>query len=249
MNSWLLLRGLTRDKRHWDNFPSRFEAAIPDTRVITLDFPGNGSRHREKSPLSVAALVEDCRRGLSGQLEPPFNIVAMSLGAMVAIDWAGRYPHEIGRCVLINTSLRRLSPFYRRLQAANYRRLLGLVLSASPEHRERSVLAMTSVRNDPETVGRWAGFQRRFPVSRENALRQLIAAARFDAGGAPPPVAPLLLASRRDQLVDVSCSRRLAACWQAPLFEHPTAGHDLPRDDGQWVLDRIRDWLDATADR
>ena len=171
----------------------------------------------------------------------------MSLGAMVAIDWASRYPEEIGRCVLINTSLRGHSPFYHRLRPGNYWRLLQMALSVSPAFREQAVLSMTSARGDPATLQRWIEFHRRNPVSRSNALRQLLAAARFSAAAHCPPVEFLLLASVSDRLVDVSCSRLLAARWGVPLREHPTAGHDLPLDDAPWLIDHLRLWLADAA--
>jgi pimeloyl-ACP methyl ester carboxylesterase len=75
-------------------------------------------------------------------------------------------------------------------------------------------------------------------VSRANALRQLAAAARYAARGVPRcPV--LVLSSRGDQLVNPVCSTRLARAWGAPHVEHPWAGHDLPHDDPQWLVDAL----------
>lgn len=243
MSHWILLRGLTRDNRHWGNFPELFAAALPGAQVLALDLPGNGQRCREKSPTTVAAMVEDCRRALREQgISEPVNVLAMSLGAMVVVDWASRYPDEIGRGVLINTSLRG-SPFYRRLRPRNYWRLLRMALSHSDTHWEQSVLAMTSRRDDPQLVRRWAEFRRLHPAGKANALRQLLAAARFSAPADCPPTDLLLLASTHDRLVNVACSRAIAERWQIPLVEHPSAGHDLPLDEGLWVVDQVRRWL------
>jgi len=82
-------------------------------------------------------------------------------------------------------------------------------------------------------------------VSASNAMRQLLAAARFRAPEVAPPAPLLVLCSRGDRLVDPQCSIRLAAAWNARLAVHPTAGHDLPLDDGPWVAARVREW---TAD-
>jgi pimeloyl-ACP methyl ester carboxylesterase len=244
MNVWVLLRGLTRDNRHWGNFPELFSAAKPGIRVVALDLPGNGARHLEKSPISVGAMVEDCRRSLREQgINAPVNLLAMSLGAMVAIDWASRYPEEIDRGVLINTSLSGVCPFFLRLRPRNYWRLLRMVLSQSDTYWEQSVLAMTSRRDDPQLVRRWAEFRRLHPVGKANALRQLLAAARFRAPTECPTTALLLLASTHDRLVNVACSRAIAGRWRIPLIEHPSAGHDLPLDEGPWVIEQVRRWL------
>ena len=43
--------------------------------------------------------------------------------------------------------------------------------------------------------------------------------------------------------------RRLAAQWATAFAEHPTAGHDLPLDDGAWVARQVGDWLRTLAGR
>lgn len=244
MNHWILLRGLTRDNRHWGNFPELFAATIPGAEVLALDLPGNGQRCRERSPITVGEMVEDCRRALRDHgISEPVKLLAMSLGAMVAIEWASRYPHEIRRGVLINTSLRGICPFYQRLRPHNYWRLLRMALNTSDAFWEQSVLAMTSRRDDPQLVRRWAEFRALHPAGKANALRQLLAAARFSAPADCPPTDLLLLASTYDRLVNVACSRAIAERWRIPVVEHPSAGHDLPLDEGPWVVDQVRHWL------
>jgi predicted alpha/beta hydrolase family esterase len=53
----------------------------------------------------------------------------------------------------------------------------------------------------------------------------------------------LVLASAADTLVDPRCSIRLAHAWDAELRTHPTAGHDLPLDDAEWVASEVGRWL------
>ena len=38
--NWLLLRGLAREQRHWEDFPAILERTLPGTRVHRLDLPG-----------------------------------------------------------------------------------------------------------------------------------------------------------------------------------------------------------------
>jgi predicted alpha/beta hydrolase family esterase len=89
----------------------------------------------------------------------------------------------------------------------------------------------------------WLALRSANPVSAQNALKQLVAAACFRAPQTRVATPTLLLASVRDQLVHVNCSRSLAMAWQCPLREHVSAGHDLPLDDGPWVLARVAEWL------
>lgn len=247
MSTWIFLRGLSRDSRHWGDFPDTFRHAIPDADIVTLDLPGNGRLHAMESPASVEAMADYCRAELARRgIAPPYRLLAMSLGAMVAVAWADRQPEEVAGCVLINTSLRPFSPFYRRLRPGNYPELLRLALfGGSDKAWEETILRLTSqLVGSPEAVlARWTGWRKECPVSRSNVLRQLLAAARYRAPLAQPGTRLLILNSRRDALVDSRCSQQLAAKWQAPLLTHPKAGHDLPLDDGAWVAEQVSGWL------
>ncbi|MFS2137938.1 alpha/beta fold hydrolase [Duganella sp. Dugasp56] len=248
MSNWVLLRGLMREQRHWGRFPGQLGAALPEAAIVTPDLPGNGERHALRSPTTVARMVEFCRQDLRARgLQPPYSLLALSLGGMVAVEWASRYPAEVQRCVLINTSMRPFSRFHQRLRWQNYPGILGLMLRGGVERQERLILRLTSSKGDAAEreglVQRWLGYQREFPVSRRNALRQLWSAARFRAPAARPAVPLLVLASAGDRLVDHRCSLRLAQHWNAALEVHPGAGHDLPLDDGAWVAAAVAKWL------
>ena len=245
--TWVLLRGLTREARHWGTFPATFAQAVPAARVIALDLPGNGALHDLRSPASIAAMAAHCRDELRRRgLAPPFHVFAMSMGAMVATAWSAAAPHEIAAAVLVNTSMRPFNPFTQRLRPANYATLLRLVLThASALDRERAVLAMTShatTRDDHALLQDWVAYRRTCPVAPANALRQLWAAARFQASPTRPFARVLLLGSAADTLVDVRCTQQLARHWSCESRLHPWAGHDLPLDDAAWVAQQVRDW-------
>jgi pimeloyl-ACP methyl ester carboxylesterase len=248
---WVLLRGLTREQRHWGTFAQALREALPHATVVTLDLPGNGELHRLPSPTRVEAMAAYCRGALRERgLAPPYRVLAMSLGAMVATAWCAQHPQDVAALVLINTSLRPFSPWYRRLRPSRYATLLRLMLARRDVlTSERAVLAMTSNARarDAGLVQRWAGYRREHPVAPANALRQLWAAARYRAPRAMPSAEVLLLASARDRLVDSRCSAALARAWGCRLAWHPWAGHDLPLDDQRWVVDQVREWMDARA--
>ena len=92
-------------------------------------------------------------------------------------------------------------------------------------------------------VAQWAAVRRQRPVSARNAVRQLVAAARYCAPAAAPVDRVLLLGSQEDRLVSSQCSQAIAQAWGLPLQLHPWAGHDLPLDDPQWVIDAVLQWL------
>lgn len=245
MAHWIFLRGLVRESRHWGKFEEHFVRALPEAQVVMLDLPGTGQRYREKSPASVVGMVEAYRAQLAALgLRAPYRILAVSMGAMVAAEWSYRYPHEVEKLVLINTSMRPFSAFYQRLLPHNYLGLLRLVaLPTSALQWECAVLQRTTHGQHPEVLPDWVRFRIESPVSRANALRQLWAAACYRSQRTAPRIATLVLVSAQDALVSATCSYVLAKAWGAALAVHPTAGHDLTLDDGPWVADRVADWL------
>ncbi|MGE5491362.1 MAG: alpha/beta fold hydrolase [Actinomycetota bacterium] len=246
MTTWVFLRGLARESRHWGAFPALFRERLPGARIVTPDLPGNGTLHAEPSPASVEAMGEHCRKRLAAQGIPgPYHLLGLSLGGMVAAAWACRHPGEVAGCVLINTSLRPFSPFHRRLRPGSYLSLLAIALPVGDGvARERLLMRLTACRpTAPEVVEEWGAYWRERPVSSANALRQLLAAARFQAPSAGPPCPVLVLAGGGDALVHPSCSHQLAERWRADFAFHPGAGHDLPLDDGPWVAREVEGWL------
>ena len=254
MSSWVLLRGLMREQRHWGRFPGELADVLPHADIITPDLPGNGQRHAMRSPTSVAQMVEFCRAELRARGVPaPYSLLALSLGGMVAVEWASRYPHEVARCVLVNTSMRPYSRFHQWLRWQNYPAILKQLVQGGMDNQERLILRLTSREGDAERraglLKRWCDYQQEYPVTRANALRQLWAAARFRAPAVRPTVPLLVLSSAGDQLVNPACSSNLARAWQAPHAVHPSAGHDLPLDDGAWVAAEVGKWLNGGAVR
>jgi pimeloyl-ACP methyl ester carboxylesterase len=248
MTTWVFLRGLTREARHWGDFPDRFRgefaSGLAPGDILTPDLPGNGRRGGEPSPTSVEAMMQACRRELREQgRAPPYHLLAMSLGGMVAVAWAARYPEECRAAVLLNTSLRPWCAFRERLRAGALPALLRL-LYAGGQARERAILELTSTRAAAlrDILPAWTAYARERPVARRNALRQLLAAARFSAVE-KPAVPVLILAGAGDRMVDPRCSQHLASAWGADFALHPSAGHDLALDDGDWVARQVKEWL------
>lgn len=246
MTRWILLRGLTREARHWGDLPASLGAHLGGDPVLALDLPGNGSRCLETSPLSITRMTASARASLGAATEsPPYVLVGMSLGAMVAVAWASARPDEVGGVVLLNSSSRGLSPWYRRLRWQQLPTMLRIATTPDLYLRESRVLRLTT-RHPPQPeaslIASWVAWRREHPVSTANAIRQLIAAARFRGPDTLAPVPVLVLASQRDALVDPACSLALASAWRAELRIHPTAGHDLALDDSAWVSEQIAEW-------
>lgn len=272
MSTWILLRGLTRESRHWGAFPETFRREIgaaadvdvdvdvdgvgvgvggegegEGDRIALLDLPGNGRERALRAPLSVAEMMAFVRsRAVDLGIPLPYRLLAMSLGGMVATEWAQRYPREIERLVLINTSMRPFCGITQRLRPAAWP-AMGRVVACwgHPQESERIVHGLTCNRSDSvaDDIAAWAEIRGTAPVSAANGRRQLWAAARFRADREAPCCPTLLLSSAADRLVAPGCSARIAAQWRAAHVEHPWAGHDLPHDDPRWTSKTIGAWL------
>jgi pimeloyl-ACP methyl ester carboxylesterase len=246
VKSWVLLRGLTREARHWGTLPPRLASELGGATVLTPDLEGNGVRHRERSPATIGAYAAACRAALhAAGYTPPHVLLGHSLGGMVAMSWATCYPQDVCGLVLVNTSARGTGPWYRRLRPRALGVLARIAMSSDVRARERAVLELTACHPPatPEVIASdWARWYEERPVSLGNALRQLVASARFALPSAAAGVPVLVLASERDALVDPACSHALADAWNARLLSHPTAGHDLPLDDPAWVAHEVARW-------
>jgi pimeloyl-ACP methyl ester carboxylesterase len=247
MSAWILLRGLTRETRHWGALPAYLHDALNGARVLPIDLPGNGEFATLRSYTNVADMVGFVRlAALESGVEGPYRVLAMSLGGMVATDWAQRHPQDIERLVLINTSMRPYSPVQQRLRPQAWAALLRIAVRWRDAQAAETAIHQLTCSNQQTLVddlAAWTAIRRSAPVSRTNALRQLLAAASFSAAKTPPRCPTLILSSREDALVSPACSASLAMAWHATHRQHAAAGHDLPHDDPAWTAEQVHAWL------
>ena len=246
--NWILLRGLGREAAHWGGFLSELQAAFPLASIHTLDLPGSGRFNRQASPANIQALVEAVRQQALAEdlLDPPCVLLGLSLGGMVAWQWLSQFPGDACAGVLINSSFASLSPFYRRLNWQSYPFMARIITASTDTERERRIVGLVSNLDEKaraEITRRWAEVRQQRPMSALNEMRQILAAARFKPALQAPSRPVLLLNSRGDRLVSSACSWAIHQQYGLPIFTHPTAGHDLPNDDGQWVVRQLQNWL------
>lgn len=235
---WLLLRGLTRGQFHWYDFPEKLQSQFPNDEIVLIDLPGNGFRNQEVSPLQISEYTQDLRQKLQnkGQL----HVIAVSMGAMVALDWLSRFPEDIQKAYLVNTSVKGLTPFYQRLKPVNYPVILK-ALFQSKLSLEKMILKITSNNLDRQhqVLYEFAKRAEQYPISPQNLIRQLVASSGFLLPESLPAQKIHLFYSDHDRLVSCDNSKVLAEKLQVKVDRHPWAGHDLALDDPEFLLSKL----------
>ena len=250
-NHVILLRGLAREAAHWLDFPAQLQKTLGDDWCIhSIDFPGCGKYFQQPALESVAAMTDHVRREIAitdmRARDQAIYVVGISMGGMVALDWAQRYPEELRGLVLINSSAGN-QPFWWRLRPAAWTTMLRALLSDAGTREEEVLKIVSNKRADfAGNLHQWLSIQHQRPVSRATIITMLRAAAQFR----PKPtcaVDGLVLASDGDRMVSVRASLALAQQFQWPICQHPNAGHDLPMDDSPWLITKIVHHITAIA--
>lgn len=244
---WVFLRGLTRESRHWGRFRIYFEEHVPDSKLSCLDLPGVGERNNELCPARISEIADQLR-GRVAPLEPGQKryLFAISLGAMVGMDWISRFQDQFSGAVIINSSAGNLSPSWQRVKPMNLSFLFRAFFMRDIAKRERRILSgMVNLVKGEEferIAQEWIDIAKTKPVKRRTALRQIRAAKQFAAPRIKDfPI--LVLTSKADRLVSWKCSKALASYLEGTFVRHETAGHDLPIDDPKWITDQVLSWL------
>ncbi len=249
---WILLRGLGREKAHWQGFDQKIEAHFKKDRCLCLDLPGAGVHYQDQSPLSIGETVDFLRPDfLKLQTDYPkdvydYYLFSLSLGGMVATEWLYRYSSDFQGAVLINTSFSRVSRIWDRLTPKAIKAFIQAGKANSLFERERIVLGVTSQSAElhGEIALEWAEIAKKRPLNPKNFIRQLIAASRYRPNPKPPIQPLLILNSAGDQLVNPKSSLNIGEFWGYDIRRHPTAGHDLTLDAPEWTLKEMEHWLE-----
>lgn len=253
MKRWVFIRGLARESDHWGDFLERCQQAL-GWQCICVDIPGSGDHYLLDTPKTVTEIREQLQQQLQRQLANlnlqvqaeqqwrSFGVLGLSLGGMIALDWA-QADVRVERLILINSSSR-LSPLWQRLKLTTLTTLLPAIAAKEVATRERKALSLVSNTHasDPRVLAHWLDIQARRPVTRCNILRMLLAAALYKPRVWQSQAEVLIVASRADRLVSYLCSEALHQHMSSTLLLHQNAGHDLPLDDPGWLIEEFRCW-------
>src|SRR5690606_9448607 len=124
--------------------------------------------------------------------------------------------------------------------ARNYFQILKSAFETDALIRETQILRMTS--NRQSQIEKYAvpfsEFSNQYKVFAKNLFRQLVLAGEIRIE--PNPFKNVLVVySEKDRFVSSKCSKVIANEFKYMSASHPTAGHDLPLDEPQWLLETI----------
>ncbi len=244
--NWLLLRGLMREADHWGDFPKDLEAQEGVDRVLCLDLPGVGTESSRIFIPSIKQAVEDLRSRLAIHMQDKgdeeWGILGISLGGMVAMQWAHDYPNDFKKIVVMNSSARS-APLWKRLTLPSLAVVAECFLEKDLVKREKKIIDMVLNlrKNDLKVIDSWIKIAQKNNFSKLTAMNQITAASLFELPSRIK-VPMLVLTSRADRMVNYECSVQIAEKFKAPIKIHPSAGHDIAIDDSKWIVEQIKDW-------
>lgn len=239
MSTWVLLRGLMRDHRHWHGFDQRLRDK--GLFVLTPDLAGNGSLVAKTSPTNIQDYAAEVWRQIEASLalarrpslaSQPIYLVGLSMGGMLAMTMAQQHPERIAHVFILNSSAANLSGWYARFNIFNVIKAFicrkrGEKLNAI----EATIVRLTSYRHgrDYQLILQWSQFRRQQQPSIYNACRQLWAAFRYQS---PTELASpvTIICGDRDALVSIQSNQALARHFNCELMVLAYCGHDIALD-------------------
>lgn len=250
MTTWVLLRGLMRDKRHWNGFDQRLRQR--GCTVFTPDLPGNGLLNHQKSPLSIAKYAQAVWQQLDETLKgQPFYLLGLSMGGMLAMEMAQQRPWQVTHVFVLNSSAANLSPWYHRFNLFN---VFAAFVKRCRGHQlhpiESTIVRLTSYRHRRDTtlIARWSEYRKQTSPAFFNACRQLYAAFRYRCP-ASLAIPVSILCGDRDALVTLQSSKALAAHFKVELIVLAYCGHDITIDAPAKLVHYLSDILSLNRDK
>jgi 3-oxoadipate enol-lactonase len=219
----LLVMGMSFASSAWFTLPARLEERF---RVITFDNQGTG----RSTALSIGATTPFPTLFVS----PAADVFGMSMGGMIAQEFALRHPRRVRSLALGCTFAGYLRSHKTDLRSA-FELMAGGFSKHAPEDRAYAARAGALLvsddflRREPERYHAW--FREANHAGRRTERLQMLAVMRHDAEARLRQLGArtLVLTGDRDRIVPAENSRRLAGLVPgARLIELPGAGHCFP---------------------
>jgi pimeloyl-[acyl-carrier protein] methyl ester esterase len=246
----LLVRGLSREKSHWGDFPLQLHKAL-GLKVHCIDLPGMGEFNDHLAPINIHENTLFLRqRWLELVEENPgeWLILGVSLGGMVCLDWATSFNSDAKNFIVVNSSVKGLCKLFDRMSPYALCKM-SLAFLCKGSSQEKHIFELTSVQSAKSTSSRniiksWIDIRNKRPITRLNFSRQLLSAMRYQYVDKEIDNI-LFIAGKHDQLCSYRSSISLGKKYNAPVrLCDSGAGHDFALDRPDFLLAQIESILE-----
>ncbi len=246
----VLLHGYTGHARSWDAFA---EAMSDRYRVLALDQRGHGeSGWAPVDRYGIDDMADDLQAFVKALALQRFALLGLSMGGMVAMEYAGRRPEELAACVIVDigpeivasgasriqTGARANDVFGSRDKAFEAARAAN-ALPPEAHHRHRSDYSLMRTED-----GRWTyRFDRALRSPGNLRSREPEAAWRSCASIAVPTL--IVRGELSDILSPEIAERMIETIPDARLALVTNSGHSVPLDAPEGFLAAARAFLEG----
>jgi pimeloyl-ACP methyl ester carboxylesterase len=134
----ILINGLAEQGESWfrnrDHWQRHFDVRMPG--ILVYDGPVIQQRMQNREPVNVAFLTDRLEAYLDNFVqEPPYHLVASSLGGQVAVEYCARHPDKVERMVLLCPSGMGCEEKLPLTEGARHHNYQGLVESVFYDRR------------------------------------------------------------------------------------------------------------------
>jgi pimeloyl-ACP methyl ester carboxylesterase len=206
-----MIRGLGADVTAWF---SQIPELSRHFQLIVFDNRGAGRTDKPDAPYSTAQMAEDTKGLLDALDIPRTSVLGLSMGGMIAQEFAIRYPDRLQRLVLGCTAFG--GPDF-----------IAPPREVFAERGERTLFSDETIANNRSIIEAYNDAKSRFPIPPFALQRQLEAILRHDTANRVGQItAPtLVITGSEDRLIPPENSRLLAARLPYSLLRELPGGH------------------------
>jgi pimeloyl-ACP methyl ester carboxylesterase len=245
-----LIIGLSKESEHWDDDFIEYlkkSYGIDENDLVKMDIPGSGVLLDQKTPDSLKEIARKMRAHYHNKIDRSKKriCISVSLGAMIAMEWACMFKEDFEQVVFVNASFTGISPVYKRVQPKAILMFIKIFCTINAVKKEQRILALCSNKEGvrKKNLSKWVTISKTRPVKKGNLIRQVISGALNNPSqGASAGL--LFIGAKHDRLAHYSCSVAAHKKWGGDfvLIDDPSVGHGVHIDDPQHLSSIIYNW-------